>query len=542
MSVNIFGGARNGGSTSHATSASVGNVGSDRNFNQRLIMLSNKLSQKVNKSGDIMNGDLKLTFNPDSSNLSLSLGVDGMDRNHSMSLLLGNIYNQIYHANGAPVTIIAQHGFLFKCSEGRTTTFDHDIQLQNKHITGLIDPESPSGAVTKQYSDGKLALAVNELIRKIYLNTASLSNLQTDMISRIEAQSSAVASVNSNQDGKIREMLDKIELNVSNIVSLRRETIELLNTHKTSIDANHEQDISTVRERQQEIMNNISNTNSRNDEKIAEMLNKIESTESGLVSLRRETTELVNTIVNTSRTAIEADHEQKMTTVRGRQQEIIDSITSSQRNQNLLRTRYNDLKIVVDANKIITDDLVARVNSTRFVKNNVGLIPRLTSSTNKEFTVIASNNANDAWRVFNISTGYFWNPGVAVDDGGRYVSQVYIQIKLPTATRIHKFGLKAKSDSERIKSWSLQAKNADGIVHTIYNPNVHTDRTEDRYIGATVKYFDIPLSLASNYLYYSLLIDRVDSQASSLTYFQLYSLDEVVEMPISTDGSYINVG
>ena len=458
-----------------------------------------------------------------------------------MSLLLGNIYNQIYHANGAPVTIIAQHGFLFKCSEGRTTTFDHDIQLQNKHITGLIDPESPSGAVTKQYSDGKLALAVNELIRKIYLNTASLSNLQTDMISRIEAQSSAVASVNSNQDGKIREMLDKIELNVSNIVSLRRETIELLNTHKTSIDANHEQDISTVRERQQEIMNNISNTNSRNDEKIAEMLNKIESTESGLVSLRRETTELVNTIVNTSRTAIEADHEQKMTTVRGRQQEIIDSITSSQRNQNLLRTRYNDLKIVVDANKIITDDLVARVNSTRFVKNNVGLIPRLTSSTNKEFTVIASNNANDAWRVFNISTGYFWNPGVSVLDG-RYVAQVYIQIKLPTATRIHKFGLKAKSDSERIKSWSLQAKNADGIVHTIYNPNVHTDRTEDRYIGATVKYFDIPLSLALNYLYYSLLIDRVDSQASSLTYFQLYSLDEVVEMPISTDGSYINVG
>ena len=425
-------------------------------------------------------------------------------------------------------------------SDGRTTTFDHDIQLQDKHITGLIDPESPNGAVTKQYSDSKLALAVNELIKKIYLNTASLSNLQTDMISRIEAQTSAVASVNSNQDGKIREMLDKIELNVSNIVSLRRETIELLNTHKTSIDANHAQDMSTVRDRQQEIMNDISTANSRNDEKFAEMLGKVELNESGLVSLRRDTTELVNTIVNTSRTAIEADHEQKMTTVRGRQQEIIDSITSSQRNQNLLRTRYSDLKIVVDANKIITDDLVARVNSTRFVKNNVGLIPRLTSSTNKEFTVIASNNANDAWRVFNISTGYFWNPGVSVLDG-RYVAQVYIQIKLPTATRIHKFGLKARSHSERINSWSLHAKNADGRVHTIYNPNIHTDRTEDRYIGGTVKYFDIPLSLALNYLYYSLVIDRVDSQASSLTYFQIYSLDEVIEMPISTDGSYINV-
>ena len=361
MSVNIFGGARNGGSASHASVSVVSTAG---NLNQRLILLSNKLAQKVNKSGDTMNGDLKLKFKTDSSCVSLSFGVDGIDRDWSMSLLLGIIHNQIYHANRAPVTLIAQHGFLFKCSEGRTTTFDHDIQLNDKHITGLIDPESPSGAVTKQYSDSKLALAVNELIRKIYLNTDSLSNLQTDMISRIEAQSSAVASVNSNQDGKIREMLDKIELNVSNIVSLRRETIELLDTHKTSIDANHAQDISTVRERQQEIMNNNSNTNSRNDEKIAEMLGKIESTESGLVSLWRETTELVNT----SRTAIEEDHEQKMTTVRGRQQEIIDSITSSQRNQNLLRTRYNELKIVVDANKIITDDLVARVNSTRFVK------------------------------------------------------------------------------------------------------------------------------------------------------------------------------
>ena len=534
MSVNIFGGGRNTATT--ASHASVGNVGSDRNFNQRLIILSNKLAQKVNKSGDTMNGDLKLTFNPDSSNLSLSLGVDGMDRNHSMQLLLGNIHNQIYHANGASVSLISQHGFQFKCSEGRTTTFDHDIELNDKHITGLIDPESPSGAVTKQYSDSKLALAVNELIRKIYLNTASLSNLQTDMISRIEAQSSAAASVNSIQDEKIQEMLGKIELNVSGLVSLRQETIELLNAHKSSIDGNHAQDMSAVRDRQQEIMNNISTANSRNDEKIAEMLGKVESTESGLVSLRRETTELVNT----TRTALEADHEQKISTVRGRQQEIINNISSNQRSLNLLRTRHSELKVVVDANKIITDDLVARINTTRFVKNNVGLIPRLTSNTNKEFTVTASHNANDAWKVFNSTTGYFWNPGVEVNEG-RYVQQVSIQIKLPTATRIHKIGLKTRSDSERIKSWSLQAKNEDGVTHTIYNPNVHSDRAADRYVGATVKYYDIPLSSALNYLYYSLLIDGVDSRMSNLTYFQIYSLDEVIEMPISSDGSYINV-
>ena len=130
-------------------------------------------------------------------------------------------------------------------------------------------------------------------------------------------------------------MLGKIELNVSGLVSLRRETIELLDTHKTSIDANHAQDMSNVKDIQQEIMNNISTANSRNDEKIAEMLGKVELNESGLVSLRRDTTELVNT----TRTAIEADHEQKMTTVRGRQQEIINNITSTQRSLNLLRTK-----------------------------------------------------------------------------------------------------------------------------------------------------------------------------------------------------------
>ena len=113
----------------------------------------------------------------------------------------------------------------------------------------------------------KLATAVNELIRKIYLNTANLSNLQTDMISRLEAQSTATTSVNSNQDEKIAEMLAKIELNVSGLVGLRQETIELSNTHETSIDANHEQDMSTVRSRQQEIINNISTAFSRNGRK-----------------------------------------------------------------------------------------------------------------------------------------------------------------------------------------------------------------------------------------------------------------------------------
>ena len=61
-----------------------------------------------------------------------------------------------------------------------------------------MDPVLPSGIVTKNYPDSKLALAVNELDKKTWLNTACLSNLQTGMISRTETvDSSAAATVNS---------------------------------------------------------------------------------------------------------------------------------------------------------------------------------------------------------------------------------------------------------------------------------------------------------------------------------------------------------
>ena len=526
MSVNIFGGGRNGASTRHAN---VVVVGTDRNFNQRLIMLSNKLSQKVNKSGDTMDGDLKLKYKPGSSCVSLSLGVDGMDSNRSMSILLGNVHNQIHHANGAPVTMIAQHGFKFKCSPDRTTTFDHDIELAEKHITGLIDPVVPSGAVTKQYSDGKLALAVNELIRKIYLNTASLSNSQTDMISRIEAQSSAVTSINSNQDGQIWEMLGKIELNASDLVSLRQETTENLQTRISTLQTDLISRIDVERTAAASVHSNY-------DAKIVEILGKIELNVSGLVSLRQDTTELVNT----TRTAIEADHEQKISTVRGRQQEIIDNITSSQRSLNLLRTKHNELKIAVDANKFITDDLVTRINTTRFVKNNVGLVPRLIANSSKEFTATASHDSADAWKVFNASTTYYWNPGVNVNEQGEFLTPISIEIKLLMSTRIHRFGLRTRSDTDKIKRWLLQGKSEDGSYRMVYNPHVHFTNSEDRYIGGTVKYFDVPLRTALSYQYYCLEIMVVDNRNSHLNYFQLFSLDEIIEMPTSSDGSYIN--
>ena len=87
------------------------------------------------------------------------------------------------------------------------------------------------------------------------------------MISRIDAERTAVASVHSNYDGKIVEMLGKIELNVSGLVGLRRETTELLNTTRTDIEADLEQKISTIRGELQEIIHSSTVMNSKIDQK-----------------------------------------------------------------------------------------------------------------------------------------------------------------------------------------------------------------------------------------------------------------------------------
>ena len=121
-----------------------------------------------------MEADPKFVYKPESTCISLSLGVDGMDRNHSMSLLLRYIRNKIYHANGSPVMLHAEHGFKFNCISFRTTKFDHDIVLNDRHGIGLNGSVSSSDAVNKEYAGSNLALAVNELMRKIYLNAAHI--------------------------------------------------------------------------------------------------------------------------------------------------------------------------------------------------------------------------------------------------------------------------------------------------------------------------------------------------------------------------------
>ena len=62
----------------------------------------------------------------------------------------------------------------------------------------------------------------------------------------------------------------------------------------------------------------------------------------------------------------------------------------------------------MEVNRSIMDNLVTQVNMSRFLKNNVGLIPTLNSSTNTTgFIVTASHNADTAWNVFNSTPGSY---------------------------------------------------------------------------------------------------------------------------------------
>ena len=149
MSVNIF-----GSSGTFSQGVNSGYV------DQKFATLSTNLTSKVNKSGDIISGDLKLLANNDPLR---TFGVSDLSSGQSMSLLLGNEDNQIRHNFGHPLKIAALHGTKFTCPLGdicrlgaendARTHFYHDIVLNNRFVAGVRDPFSAQDASTKKYTD-----------------------------------------------------------------------------------------------------------------------------------------------------------------------------------------------------------------------------------------------------------------------------------------------------------------------------------------------------------------------------------------------------
>ena len=147
MSVNIFG-----------SSGTILNDVNNRYVDQKFTTLSINLTSKVNKSGDIISGDLLANDDP-----LQTFRVCDLSSGQSMSLLLGNEDNQIRYNFGHPLKIAALYGTKFTCPVGdicrmgavndARTHFYQDIVLNNRFVAGLHDPYSAQDASTKKYTD-----------------------------------------------------------------------------------------------------------------------------------------------------------------------------------------------------------------------------------------------------------------------------------------------------------------------------------------------------------------------------------------------------
>src|SRR5271157_2858289 len=106
MSVDIF-----GSSGVSIASSSLTNKYVDQKFNT----LSTNLATKVDKAGDSISGNLDILMNDERLR---TFGVSDIDTGKSVSLLLGNIDNQIRHNFDHAIKIAATHGTKFTCEAG----------------------------------------------------------------------------------------------------------------------------------------------------------------------------------------------------------------------------------------------------------------------------------------------------------------------------------------------------------------------------------------------------------------------------------------
>ena len=150
MSVNIFG----------SSGENVSSGSNNKYVDQKFKTLSANLATKVNKTGDTISGNLNILLNDEGLR---TFGVSDIDTGKSVSLLLGNINNQIRHNFDHAIKIAATHGTKFTCEAGvicrlGTQTscraqFYNDINMNGHSITKLCDPDSAEDAATKNYVD-----------------------------------------------------------------------------------------------------------------------------------------------------------------------------------------------------------------------------------------------------------------------------------------------------------------------------------------------------------------------------------------------------
>jgi hypothetical protein len=205
MSVNIFGSSRSAQSS-----------GSNREYiDQKFSTLSTNLATKVNKSGDSLSGNLNILFEKDDSRI---FGVKDINTGKSVSLLLGDIDNQIRHNFGHSINISANHGTKFECPAGDVCRFGEEssksavffdvIDMNDNNIKNLRNPSAAQDAANKQYVDDLLLIINNRINDLQHLSGSNIGNkfiknnvgLIPDLISNKQNKSGFIVSATGAQE------------------------------------------------------------------------------------------------------------------------------------------------------------------------------------------------------------------------------------------------------------------------------------------------------------------------------------------------------
>ena len=158
MSVNIFGGGIHVPTKSRSTSVDVTDV---TDVKEKLNALEVILQSKLSQFGDqTISGDLFLSLRGVEER---KFGVNDISENESVTLLLGNDTNKIFHRFSEPIEIESSDGIILSSGSGhvcalggrynRNINFYGPLIMNDNLIHNLKDPLEPKDAVTKRYVD-----------------------------------------------------------------------------------------------------------------------------------------------------------------------------------------------------------------------------------------------------------------------------------------------------------------------------------------------------------------------------------------------------
>src|SRR6476619_3880824 len=168
MPTNIFG--------SSSKQAKVSSI--DKKYiESKFVTLKKNLQLKVDKNGDTICGNLNILLG---ENDLRTFGISDISDRKSVSLLLGDIDNQIRHNWGHPIKFIANHGIKFMCPAGEVCHFGgktnskaqflRDIAMNDNSITNLHIPIIGQDATTKNYVDTRYILTNVGFVPNLFSN------------------------------------------------------------------------------------------------------------------------------------------------------------------------------------------------------------------------------------------------------------------------------------------------------------------------------------------------------------------------------------